>query len=612
MSFSQLFVILVVVIPLGLATFNRIRIDIAALLMAFSLGTAQFLGLAVLGPADTPDVASRAMSGLGRPEVIVLVGLFIIMHALERTGVARWIARRLLQIGGQSERRLIALFTVTAAILSLFMNNVAVGALLLPSAMDAARRTTMKPSKLLMPIAFGTALGGMATYFTTANIVISALLPVAAPPQEPLGILDFTPTGAIIALAGILYLVVLGKRLLPDRASLNEQLMPRYTSTELEEMYQLEERLWEAQVLPGSPLSGKTLAQTGIGGRFGLTVIAIWHDRHAILVPSPEQPIAHGDILLIVGREDRIEQLREEKLKIGRTSENGHISARSVALVEAVLAPHSHIEGRTFKDLEFRKKYGFTAVALWRDGRSYRTDVGDFKLRLGDSYLMVGPRERLKQLQNNPDFIVLEPDVSDQPISTHQALWAVTIMIGAVIASVLGFPIYLAMLGGAVMVVLSNLLPLEEIYRAIHWQAIFLIAGIYSVSLAMVETGLAEKIGNSIVQIGAPFGSLGLAVACFMLAAIFTQVMSSQVTALVIGPIAISAAIHLNTNPQAIAVAAAMGCSASFLTPMAHPVNLLIMGPANYKFSDFFRLGWGLMIVCSAALVLGMVFFWDL
>jgi di/tricarboxylate transporter len=198
----QIIVILVVLIPLALVVTNRLRADVAALTITVILGAAQFMGLAVLGAANTPRDVVKAISGFSQPVVITLLSLFIVTQCLDKTGVTRWIAQRILAVGGQSETRLIVLLTTAGALLSLFMNNLAAGALLLPTAMDVSRRTGIKPSKFLIPVAYGSLLGGSATYFTTANIIVSDLLTTAVPPQAPLGVLDFTPTGGLIAIAG--------------------------------------------------------------------------------------------------------------------------------------------------------------------------------------------------------------------------------------------------------------------------------------------------------------------------------------------------------------------------------------------------------------------------
>ncbi len=615
MPLSQLFVIGVIVVPLVLIATNRLRLDVAAMMTAVTLALAQLAGLGVLGAANSPSDAVNALKGLSQPVIVTLFCLFIITRCLDRTGITRWLARRILSISGQSEWRLIGLLTLTTAFFSLFMNNLAAGALVLPTAMELARRTGVKPSKLLMPIAYGSLLGGAATYFTTANILVSDLLRAANPPQAPLNVLDFTPTGGLIALVGIAFITAFGSRLLPDREPSAEQMVIRRTGSDLEDAYQLGERLWEVRVPPQSILVEKTLAQTDIGGRLGLSVAAIWHGRQAIFAPSPQQMIQEGDILLIVGREDRINQLNELGLRVGREASNngnGHISTRGVSFVEIVLAPHSAAEGQSLKELEFRRIYGYTAVALLRDSRSYRTDVADFKLRPGDSLLLVGSTKGLKLLQHNPDFLTLETDVADQPVHWRPAAFVVFVTLAVITASILGFPVYLATLIGVIVILLSGIISIEEAYRTMEWQAIFLIAGMYPLSLAMINTGLASTLGELVVKVVEPFGPLGLAAGAYLFTAVLTQAIGGQVSTLIAAPILISAAISLHTNPQAIAVASAIACSASFVTPIAHPINILMVAPANYRFSDFFRLGWILTILSFVMLLIGMVVFWHL
>ncbi len=410
------------------------------------------------------------------------------------------------------------------AFLSLFMNNLAAGALMLPSAMEVARRTGIKPSKILIPVAYGSLLGGTATYFTTANIIVSGLLPIASPPQASLNILDFTPVGGLIALCGIAFLVLFGKKLLPDRPPAPEQMMAGLTGSELEDLYQLGDRLWEARVLPESSLVGKTLVQTRIGATLGVEVVAIWHGHQAIFTPVSEQVIHAYDILLLVGRQEKVLKLRERGLAIGRETSESHLSPFGVTFLEIILAPRASAEGHTLKELDFRRRYGFTAVALRRMDRSYRTNVGDFKLTMGDTLLVVGPHAHLADLQKSADFIILKPNLSDQPVERRQAAVSVAVILAAITASILGFPVYLAMLTGALIIVLTGILNMEEAYRSIEWQAIFLIAGMYAVSLAMVNTGLAAVLGAGMVQLVTPVGPLGLAAGAYGLTAVLTQV----------------------------------------------------------------------------------------
>lgn len=618
---SQLLLIFIVSIPLILVARNRLRPDLAALLIAVILGLGQFFGLGLLGAEHAPEDAVKAFSGFSEPVVLTLLSLFIITHSLHKSGATRWIAHRIIGFGGRSERRLIVLYAATTAFLSLFMNNLAAGALLLPSVMETCRRTGVKPSKLLIPVAYGSLLGGTATYFDTTSIVVSNLLAAASPPQEMLNILDFTPTGGLIVLAGVAFLGFFGPRLLPDREPPSELMMTRHTVSDLEDYYQLPERLWEAVVLPDSSLANTSLAASGLGEQLGLAVAGVWHGHAEIFSPSPEQIIHPADTLLIVGREERVQQLTEmglaikcenENNHIGRENTNNHICTSGVLPIEAMPAPRSQILGHTLRELDFRAQYGFTVLALYRSGRSYRTAVGDIKLEMGDSLLMIGPREALKRLYNSPDYIVLEPDTSDQPVQRLQAGMTVGVIVAGVIASISGVPVHFSMLLGALLLLISGILGMEEAYRAIEWSVIFLVAGMYSVSLAMVHTGLAQQIGEIVVAVVTPLGPLGLAAGAYILTALLAQVMGGQVTQLVTGPIMISAAISLNTSPQAVAIATAIGCEAAFFLPFAHPINVLMITPANYEFEDFFRVGWRLTLVCFLALLVGLLLFWNL
>jgi di/tricarboxylate transporter len=507
---------------------------------------------------------------------------------------------------------MIALFAAVTAALSLVMNNLAAGALLLPSAMEVARTTKVNPSRLLMPVAYGSMLGGSATYFTTANIIMSDLLVAAEPAQQPLSIMAYTPTGALIVVAGILFFWLFGRLLLPDRAPSPEQAMARRTGSELEDLYQLGERLWQAYVNPGSLLIGRAVAQSTIGSQWGITIAAIRRGSGEYLLPRASQIIHQGDRLLLIGREDKITQMNGLGLRIEPAHTADHLSQQGITFSEVLPAPHSAIVGKTLKEIEFRQRTGLTAVALKRLNRSYRTDVGDLPIQFGDSLLVIAPTNAISILRNSIDWIVIEPNPGDQPVNVPMAATTVLITAAAVAASLAGAPVYLSMLVGALLLMLLRIIPIEDAYRKIEWQAIFLIAGMYAVSLAMVQTGLAALVGDAMLAMVTPLGPLGLAAGAYLLTAILTQFMGGQVAALITGPIVISAAVQMGVNPQAIAVATATGCSTAFLTPMTHPVNLLMIAPGNYRFSDFFHVGWPLTLLSFGMLLLGLVLFWGM
>lgn len=612
MTFIQILLIVIIFVPLALVFTNRLRMDVAALLIALCLGLLQFFGFGILGAAHTPEDAAKAIQGFGQPVVITLISLFIISQGLNKSGVMQSIARKMVKIGGGSERKLIALFALVTALLSLFMNNLAAGALILPSAMEVSRRSKISPSKLLIPVAYGSLLGGTATYFTTANIIASNLLAIANPPQSVLHILDFTSTGGLIVIAGIIYLAIFGKKLLPDYPQEDFETVNRLTEDDLENLYQVGEQLWSAVIPEGSPLVGITLEESEIGKRFGVVVTAIQRRKNGLIPPTAGFLFNTGDRLFMVGKQKQVESLIELGLEVEPSSPSQALNSSSIHLVEIALAPHAAAEGNSLKELGFRSQYDLTAIALFHQGRYYQAGVANLKLEPGDSLLAVGPRSGIRKLQNCSDFIVLEPDSSDQPINRKQAYFTVGVILAAIAASIAGVPVYLSMLAGALLILLSGVISMQEAYQSVEWQAIFLIAGMYVVSLAMVQTGLANLLGNLILQVVSPFGPLGLAAGSFLMTGLLTQVMGGQVSALVTGPVAISAAIAMGTSPQAIAVATAIGCSATFLTPLAHPVNILMIAPAHYTFQDFFRIGWRLTVISFVMLLVGMILFWGL
>jgi len=607
MTAAQLYVLAVLLIPLALVFMNRLREDVAALLMASALGAAQFLGLPVLG--TLPKDASKALSGFGTPEVLTLMSLFILTYCLDKYGVTRWLAARLLALGGQSERRLIGLFALSAAVLSLFMNTLAAGALVLPSALDASRRTKIKPSKLLIPIAYGAMLGGAATYLTTANIIISGLLPLANPPQVPLNFFDFTPTGGMVAIAGLIFLTLFGASLLPEREPPAVEINPE--TNELTHIYHLEERVWEAEIPPDSALIGTRLKEV-VEKDFGLTVLGIRRGKKVIPAYRQDYRLQGGDGLLIVGRDERVRQMTDQKHLPVRAYNQDIPLVPNTTLVEVIVPPRSNAEGQTLRDLTFRARYGFTAVALWRNNTSYRTDVSLFELHAGDSLLMVGPQERLSDLRQQQDFVVMRTADSTQELDVPRVALTALIAIGALVATFIGVPVELAMLTGAALLLLTGLLKPEEAYSAIKWRAIFLIAGTIAVSVAMIQTHLAGLMGDAVVSLAGPYGKLGLVAGAYLLSAALTQVMGGQIAPLVVGPITISAAIRLGVNPQAIAVVTAIASSTSFITPLSHPVNILMLAPANYTFRDFVRTGLPLTVVCFIVLMIATPLFWRL
>lgn len=594
---NELIVIVVTLAALALIVSNRLRPDV--------IGIMVLLTLAITGIV-TPD---QALSGFSRSAVITIIGMFIVTRGLEDSGVVQWVADRLREIGQGSEARLVIMFMAAGSVLSLIMSTIAAAAVLLPAAVQVARDSNVRPSKLLIPLAFGTLVGGMATFFTTANILVSSILQDQG--QAGLHMLDFLPTGGLIVVVSLIYMALIGRRLLPDHESVGQRASSRALSRSLYETYQLEDRLWEFKVPADARLAGTSLKDSHIGETLGVTVLAIWRGHHAILSPTPDQTISVGDYLLVLGREERVKQLSDWGLTQGRENGGGPLHNYPVDLTEVIIPPRATVIGKSLTELGFRNKFGLTTVALWREGRSYRTDVGKFPLNVGDALLMVGPVAKIRLLAGERDYMVMQSSHAARPPRPQKAPWALAITVAVLIVAITGIiPIAEAALAGAVAMALTGCLSMDEAYRSVEWRAVFLIAGMLPLSVALVNTGLAERVSGGLIGALEPYGALVMIGGFWLVAMLIAQIIGSQVTALIVAPVAVSAALQVGINPQAMGIAVAIGCSTAFLTPVAHPVNVLMMGPGGYTASDFPRVGIGMTVVTFVMLIVAMMLFW--
>jgi len=384
------------------------------------------------------------------------------------------------------------------------------------------------------------------------------------------------------------------------------------SNDEMTRTFHLVERMWEAEVTPESAIANKPLSQTRIGETLGMAVLGIHRGSRILSASDAANKIQVGDVLLIVGREERALQLEQAGLRVYRSAQPTSLLPRDSVFAEVIVPPRSSIEGKTLRDLEFRARYGFIAIALWREQRSYRTDVATMKLRAGDILLLMGSPENLPNLKNQHDFVVVEAASNGGELDVPRVAMTLVISISALIALFAGMPVEIAMLTAAVLTLLTGLMKPDEMYQAVKWRAIFLIAGAISISYAMIQTDLAQLFGDGIVRLVAPLGAMGLVAGAYFLSAALTQLMGGQISPLVVAPITISAAIQLGVNPQAVALVTAIAGSISFITPLSHPVNIIMIAPANYTFRDFVKSGWALTIVCFLALMIAVPLFWKL
>lgn len=582
-----LFIVLAAII---LFATEKLRVDVVALLVLITL---TITGLV------TP---LEAFAGFANPAVITVWAVFIVSGGLFRTGVADMLGRQVARLAGDSEARLIAVIMLTCGLMSAFMNNIGATAVLLPAVAGISQQTKIPLSKLLIPLAFSSLLGGNLTLIgTPPNILASSIL--AERGLESFAFFDFLPTGIVVFGAGILYMVFIGRHLLPAY----EPVMDIQTR-------RLREYVSEVRVSEESPLAGQALYETGLGATYGLSVLVIIRNNKKRMAPLPDVRLAAGDLLVVEGSAKDLVQAQEALGLLPEAGEEADLvmKGNEVDLVEATLSPRSSMAGRSLKQMRFRDHYGFTALAIWRQGEVILQRISEVRLQFGDALLLQGPRHRLAGLQEGDDFLVMEPVRLEQR-RREKAPLAVGIMLLVLALTTLGgMHISLAMVIGVAVMVLSGVLNMDEAYQSIEWRSVFLIACMLPLGTAMETTGTARFLADLIVGATAGFGILVTLAAIYILAGLITEPMSNAAATVLMVPIVIDIALELGASPQAFVLATVIGASTSFLTPVGHQANVLILGPGGYRFTDYTRVGAPLNLVILIATLLFLPLFWPL
>ncbi len=589
--------LLIVVAAIVLFLSEKLRPDLIAMLVALSLG--------LTGILDSRET----FSGLSNPSVILIIAVFIMTGGLFRTGVSGVIGKWLVKAAGSSESRLVALVVSAAGGLSLFMNNIASAAVIMPAVMDATRRTKTSPAKILLPMAMATQLSGMATLFTTANIVASGVLVSLG--LKGFGVFDFLTVGGPAALAGLAYLIVFSRRLLPQRAPTVLQ-QEEQARLELAELYRLDERLLAAQVQPTSLLVGQALAHSGLRERLGASVVGIQRQNKTHFSPLAAERLRPSDILLLESRPVTPEALAELGLSLAPVEDwRERLTSDQYELVEVLVGPRSRYLGRTLKEIQFQTKYGMAVVALLQGEHVYRAKAADIPLRGGEALLLHGSNERLAILRNEPDWIVLSVEHEAAPRASKMRL-ALLIMVATLAGAVISpLPVALVFLMGALAMILTGCLTIDEAYQAIEWRSVFLVGGMLPVGVALAKTGAAQLLGNAIIAGTGHLGALATVAGLFLVTMALNQfIPGGSAVPAVLAPIAIAAAQGLGADPRAFALVIAVATGTSLLTPFAHPVNVLVMGPGGYSSRDYLRLGWPLVVITFVVVLVTLPIFW--
>ncbi len=570
MELAIVFTILGVAIVLFVT--EVIPIDVTALVL---------LGALIASGILTPEEGVR---GFSNPAPITVASVLVLSAGLIRTGAVVKLGISISRLGGSAETGQMSVILIAVGVMSAFINNTAAVAMFIPIVLGVARDRKISPSKLLIPVSFAGILGGICTYIgTSTNIVVGSILQEQG--YAPFAMFEFSPLGSLFLVLGIAYLLLLGRKLLPSRRA----------QEDLTAGYNLRQYLTELVIQPHSRLIGKALKESNLSPANDIEVLEIRRGEQRLTSLLPEIALAEGDLLIVKGNIDNIIRAPEaEGVAIHPQArfKDEDLESPDVVLAECVISANSRLIGKTIKEIDFRKRFLATALAIRRHGGEILEKLGRVKLRYGDTLLIQGRRDRLRSLHDSQEFMLIMEDSSTPRYRRRKMAIAVSIF-GAVIALAAAgvMPIMVAALFGALAMVLTRCLTIQEGYEAIDMRIIFLIAGTLSLGLALQKTGGAELIARALIDFAGPYGPRAVLAVLYLLTMVLTELMSNNATAALLTPVAIELANAMGVDVRPFAFTIAYAASASFLSPIGYQTNTLVYGPGGYQFTDYFRVG---------------------
>jgi di/tricarboxylate transporter len=572
MTFDQIAISAILACTLALFVWGRWRYDVVAVLSLMA-----GVGFGVIDP-------DAAFTGFGNAAVITVAAVLAISHALGRSGVVDIVGDRVMGfVRSPSGQR--ASLCLLGAFLSGFMNNVGALALLMPVAISAAKASGYSPSQVLMPLSFATLFGGMLTLIgTPPNLLISQFRARAL--GEPFGMFDFTPVGLAVALVGIAFIVTVGWRLIPKdrRGKAAEQ-----------ESFEVTDYVTELRVGAGSAIVGKTVAALERESDDAITVIGIVRNERRLIGRLFYEPVRAGDVLMVQSDSDTLQKLvKGQGLELAERPGEGEAEERTAAgelvVAEAVITPRAWVQGRTAATLELRRHWQVNLLALSRQGRPVGGRLRDVRLEVGDVLLLEGDDNDLNEVIASLGALPLanrklkfEPRRILVPVMLFTAAIAAT-SFGLVSSSI-------AFTATVVALVLVNALRPGEVYEAIDWSVIVLLAAMIPFGQALEDTGTAQLVAERVIALAGMLPALALLGIVLVVTMAATPVLNNAATVVIMAPIAFAIAERAGVSPDPFLIAVAVGASCDFLTPFGHHNNTIIMGPGGYRFTDFARMG---------------------
>jgi di/tricarboxylate transporter len=572
--------------------------------------------------------AQEAIAGFSNPAVLTIAALFIVGGGVMQTGLAASIGERILKVAGTHPGRLTLVIMTAVALLSAVMSDTGTVAVLLPAIISLGVSARISPSKLLIPLSYGSLLGGATTLIgTPPNIIVSDLLREQG--LQPFRFFDYTPIGLALFATGALFMVSIGRRLLPDHKP-KQDVQRVETPEELLSLYRLPDNLFRLRVRRSSEVVGKTLLESRLRQDYGLTVLDILRpnpngsnpkdtrlktDNGRIEFtskpPSPEATIQAGDILIVQAVPNDVSHAAAA-LNLGvqpaQSRDDTSLISSEVGIAEVLLPPRSSLLGKSLVDVQFGSVYHLTVLGINRPGVEESLDLKETGLRFGDTLLVQGPWKNILDLKDKRrDFVVMgQPEqVLDAPARAKAPL-ALLVLIGMLLVMITNLmPLATASMLAALVMILMGCLSIDDAYDAVDWKSIVLIAGMLPMATALEKVGLVDLAAQGFTQGLGDLGPMLILGGFFLLTSMFTQVLSNTATTVLVAPIALATAVQLGVQPYAFLMGVAIAASMAFASPVASPANTLIMGAGHYRFSDYIKVG--LPLICLTLLVAMLV-----
>lgn len=563
----------------------------------------------------------EALSGFSNSVVIMMVGLFVVGGAIFQTGLAKMVSGKIMQAAGKNQLRLFLLVMLVTSFVGAFVSNTGTVALMLPIVVSLAKGADMSPSRLLMPLAFASSMGGMLTLIgTPPNLVIQETLENAG--MEALSFFSFTPVGIVCIVVGILVLIPMSKWFLSGkRRSGEEEESVHRTTEELLREYQLEQRLFRVQVPSAASYCGKMVQELNISEKYGVGILEIrrkistrrhfFNNIYEHITAGPHTVIQGDDILYLSGDAVQVARMVEENGlwqldTIYNRSEAEKMSQTGIA--EVVLLPNSSLQNVAVRDCGFREKFKINILGIQRNDAYYVHDLRDFRMHSGDALLVQGEWNdiaRMSKEQN--DWVVLGQPVEQEAKVTidRKAPVAAAIMLAMILAMVFDWvPAVMAVIIAAVLMVFTGCLrSVEDAYRTINWESIVLIAAMMPMSLALEKTGASAGISTALVSGLGEYGPLALLAGIYFTTSLMTMFISNTATAVLLAPIAMQSALSLGVSPYPYLFAVTVAASMCFASPFSTPPNALVMSAGKYTFMDYVKVGLPLQLIMGIVMI---------